>query len=511
MKLFSRIYTTAMLCAATAIILPAQTYTTLFSFGGTNGLSPAALVQSTDGYLYGTTFGGGINGSTGPCASIDGCGTVFKITPNGTLTTLYSFCGFSQCPDGAVPNAPLVQAVNGDFYGTTSGGGSSSYCTSAYYYYAPGCGTVFKMTASGLLTTIYNFCSQVACADGAVPMAGLVRGSDGVLYGTTTSGGANNAGSIFKITLDGNLTTLYSFCSLSGCADGEVPAGLVQATNGDLYGTTSQGGSSTYCASVNPFASTCGTVFRITPSGTFTTLYSFCAQSGCADGFFPNGGLVQATNGRLYGTTAEGGITGTIACFFSGCGTVFKITSSGALTTVYSFTGEDDGEQPESGLIQATDGNLYGTTDQVLFLSPDYFWPTIFKVTPAGSLTTLVAFPAGTVGPSALVQDTNGYFYATTDSGGTAGAGTIYRLSVGLGPFVKLQPASGEESDPVDILGNNLTGATAVSFNGTPASFKVISNALIQANVPSGATTGKVRVRIPGGTLVSDVSFQVRP
>lgn len=309
MRLFNWINRAVWLSVVTAMILPAQTYTRLFTFGGTNGAQPAAaLVQAADGDLYGTTMGGGINGETGPCAQAGGCGTIFKITPNGTLTTLYSFCAFSKCPDGAYPDAALVQAANGDLYGTTLQGGFS-YCPS--FSTSPGCGAVYKMTSSGLLTTIYNFCSQQACADGADPAAALVQGGNGVLYGTTTAGGANNAGTIFKITPKGNLTTLYSFCSLSGCADGDGPSGgLVQAANGDLYGTSTGGGSSSYCASVNPFSPTCGTVFRITPSGAYTTLYSFCTQSGCADGSYPSGGLVQAANGRFYGVTSGGGVYG---------------------------------------------------------------------------------------------------------------------------------------------------------------------------------------------------------
>jgi len=510
MKLCNRICSIAVLCAVTAIILSAQTYTTLFAFGGTNGGSPAAaLVQGADGQMYGTTVQGGINAETSPCGPTAGCGTVFKITPNGTLTTLYSFCAFSLCPDGAAPNGALVQTASGDFYGTTSGGGSSSSCAPFFYYgyYVPGCGTVFKVTPLGLLTTIYNFCSEIACADGAQPIGGLVQGSDGVFYGTTASGGANNTGgTIFKITPDGDLTTLYSFCSLSGCADGQYPSGaLVQAANSALYGTTLNGGSSPYCGSVLPYLSGCGTVFKVTPSGAFTTVYSFCAQSSCADGASPNAGLVQATNSRFYGTTARGGISE--SC--SDCGTVFRVTSSGALTTLYSFTGKDDGGFPNSSLIQASDGNLYGTTQFLL--------PTIFKITPAGSLTTVSGFPTGVEYSSALIQDTNGSLYATTSYGGQVNAtcaflcGTIYSLSVGLGPLVKLQPTSGPVGEAVEILGNNLSGATAVSFNGAPATFKVVSDALIKADVPSAATTGKVQVTTPGGTLVSDVSFRVHP
>jgi uncharacterized repeat protein (TIGR03803 family) len=238
-----------LLYAATAMALPAQTYTTLASFDGTDGTSPSvALVQATNGDLYGTTYGGGTN----PCPS-PGCGTIFKITPNGTLTTVYSFCSLSGCTDGANPGGALVQAANGDFYGTTLSGGASDN------------GTVFKISPSGTLTTVYSFCSQAACTDGATPGAALVQAANGEFYSTTAAGGANGEGTVFKITPGGALATLYSFCSQSGCIDGKEPyAGLVHANNGDFYGTAWMGGANGFC-----------TVFKITPSGTLTTLHSF--------------------------------------------------------------------------------------------------------------------------------------------------------------------------------------------------------------------------------------------
>jgi uncharacterized repeat protein (TIGR03803 family) len=266
----------------------AQTLTTLHSFNGLDGEDPeAALVQGTDGNWYGTTSGAGPGGSNG---------TVFKITPGGTLTELYSFCPNSVCPQGLWPLG-LVQATNGYFYGTTAGNADGDYCS-------PGvgrifCGTVFVITPScpdwacGTLTTLYTFCSQVAvgvgpslvCTDGEIPRAGLVQAADGELYGTTAGGGADNYGTVFKITPSGTLTTLYSFCSQPAndvCTDGAVPeAGLVQAADGNFYGTTEYGG-----------AHSSGTVFRITPSGTLTTLYSFCSQSFCTDGYGPVAGLV---------------------------------------------------------------------------------------------------------------------------------------------------------------------------------------------------------------------------
>jgi uncharacterized repeat protein (TIGR03803 family) len=281
-------------CGTVFKITSSGTLTTLHSFDQADGGGPNALVQATDGNFYGTTNNGGANFF----------GTVFKITPSGTLTTLYSFCQGgvgTNCPDGGFPTfAALVQATDGNFYGTTDVGGAHGLASG---------GTVFKITPSGTLTTLYSFCSLIGCADGSVPYAGLVQATDGNFYGTTEGGGANNAGTVFKITPSGMLTTLYSFCSQSGCTDGANPfrAGLVQATDGNLYGTTFLGGG----------ANNAGSVFKISPSGTLTTLYTFCLQSGCADGANPFG-LVQATDGNFYGTTANGGA--------SGFGTVFKLT-----------------------------------------------------------------------------------------------------------------------------------------------------------------------------------------
>jgi uncharacterized repeat protein (TIGR03803 family) len=310
-----------VLCVATAIALPAQTFTTLVSFDGTDGNNAfAGLVQATNGDLYGTTYYGGANGD----------GTIFKMTTSGTLTTLYSFCSESGCTDGYDAYTGLVQATNGDLYGTTYAGG------------ADGGGTVFKITPGGTLTTLYSFCSQSGCPDGEYPLGALVQAANGDFYGTTYEGGADGYGTVFKITPSGTLTTLYSFCSQGvypDCTDGEYPyAGLVQATNGDFYGTASSGG-----------ANGNGTVFKITPSGTLTTLHTFAGYP--TDGPYTTAGLVQATNGDLYGTAEYGGVNcGDIG----GCGTVFKITPGGTLTTLYSFCSQGgidctDGDTPMGG------------------------------------------------------------------------------------------------------------------------------------------------------------------
>ncbi len=247
-----------------------------------DGAAPyAGLVQGSDGNFYGTTEAGGLG---------LGEGTVFKIAPNGALTTLYQFCSQNDCPDGSAPYAALVQGTDGNFYGTTNAGGSDAS------------GTVFKITPGGTLTTLHNFVGT----DGRGPQSGLVQGTDGNFYGTTTAGGAKGGcaaeilcGTVFKIAPSGTFTSLYSFCPQSGCPDGQAPfAGLTQGSDGNFYGTTESGGQNGK-----------GTTFKITPSGTLTTLYAFCAQSGCTDGSEPYAGLVENVNGSFYGTTYEGGLS----------------------------------------------------------------------------------------------------------------------------------------------------------------------------------------------------------
>jgi|HubBroStandDraft_1064217.scaffolds.fasta_scaffold24231_3 uncharacterized repeat protein (TIGR03803 family) len=454
---------------ALAVSLPAQTFTTLQSFDLTDGAAPeAGLVEGLNGSLYGTTQQGGVNSA----------GTVFEITPAGTLTTLYSFCSVGVCADGDDPVAGLVVAANGDLYGTTPGGGAN------------GAGTVFKITASGTLTTLYSFCSASACTDGRHPITGLVLATNGDLYGTTEEDGAKGGGTVFKITPSGTFTTLYSFCSLSDCADGEEAWGLIQGTNGNFYGTTLGGG-----------ANNVGTVFEITAAGVLTTLHSF----DTTDGADPFAGLVQAANGDFYGTTYIGGA--------SGNGTVFKITPSGTLTTLHTFCSEaecGDGANPYDGLVQGTDGNFYGTT----YAEGANFYGTVFEITPAGALTTLHSFDSadGEETRAGLVEDTNGILYGTTYAGGGDFNGTVFSLSVAsLGPFAETLPTSGKVGATVKILGNNLTGTTKVTFNGKTAVFRVTSSTLITATVPTGATTGFVKVTTPSGTLTSNTKFRVSP
>lgn len=468
------------LCIVTGTIAAGQTLTTLANFDGANGSGPAymSLVQGLDGNYYGTTEAGGSNYS----------GTVFKITPAGTLTTLYSFCLQVKCADGSSPEAGLVLATDGNFYGTTAAGGAHQL------------GTVFKITAAGELTTLYNFCSQANCSDGSNPYAPLIQGIDGNFYGTTYFGLVGN-GTVFRMTPGGELTTLHSFNGIDGASPSSA---LVQASNGNFYGVASAGGQYQF-----------GTAFEMTPTGKFTTLQNF----GDGDGYAV-GGLIEATDGNLYGTTAIGGSIG--------AGTIFKMTLDGTLTTLHSFD-FTDGYLPEAALVEATDGNLYGTTIAGGILtcsgSEGEGCGTIFEITLDGALTSLYEFcshplrkltpdcPDGS-GPNGLLQATSGTFYGATSGGGSSpsckrGCGTVFSLEAGLEPFVKSVPGAGKVGAEVGILGTNLTGASAVTFNGTPAQFSVRSPSLIVTHVPSGATTGKISVTLPDGTFSTIPSFYV--
>lgn len=414
---WKKAFTGLFFFAAITIASPAQTVTTLASFDKTDGRVPgypaAPFVQGTNGNLYGTTAAGGTNDE----------GTVFEISSAGKIVTLYSFCSQPGCSDGTNVNAGLVQATNGNFYGTTAGGGTNNF------------GTVFEIKPAGKLTTLYRFCSS-GCLDGANPSAGLLQASDGNFYGTTFSGGAFGAGTVFRITKSGTLTTLASFDGVNG--QGPDFGSLIQATDGNFYGTTVAGGANASSCGSN---TGCGTVFRMTPGGQLTSLYSFCGQPNCTDGFELFGGLVQGTNGNFYGTTVMGGT--------NGVGTVFEITPAGKLTTLHSFD-STDGSYPEAALLQGTDGNFYGTTSNG---GANGFSGTLFQITPAGNLATLYSFCshakcADGTGPfEGLMQATTGDFYGATFAGGHSsncldGCGTAFRLSMGLGPFIQTRPST---------------------------------------------------------------------
>ncbi len=462
-------------CAAAAA---APTYNDVYTFETTGPYGPYANVtQGLDGNLYGTTAYGGTNAR----------GTVYQLTPGGTLKVIYNFCSLASCADGSAPQAPLVFGADGNLYGTTLFGGTGTASCGS------GCGTVFKLTTKGVLTTLHNFCSVAPCDDGSQPSSGLVQGTDGSFFGVTSAaGGSYLQGTVYRITPKGALTTLYAFCIQSGCADGESPrAGLIQGTNGRFYGTTESGGANGY-----------GEIFEITPAGKLTVLHSFDGTDG--EGSFSS--LLQASNGEFYGTTQTGGST---ECGLNLCGTVYKMNLAGMFNTLVDFTGTN-GSNPEGALVEGGDGYLYGITSG----GGSNGNGTFFKMSLSGKLSTPYNFCAAPCtngwGPNyGLFESTNGLFYGIAASG-EDGYSVVYSIATGLAPFVDTLPTAGAVGATLKILGNNLTGATAVSFNGTnQPDFTVVSSTEITTTVPTGATTGKVEVTTGSGVLSTIASFRI--
>lgn len=493
--------------AALSVAMSAQTFSTLASFDNQDGANPTTpLIQGIDGNFYGASERGG--GAVRGCS--DGtCGALFGVTRTGALAGIGLCEGL--CPLGALPLGSPLLGIDLNFYATTTVMGPPPLSR----------GTIFKLNAKGADPEIYPFCQNGgSCPDGYSPEGALTLGADRNFYGTA-NGGGNGFGTVFKITPNGTLTTLYRFCTLTGCnGDGQFPAtGVIQATNGNLYGTTSTGGIATNCG-----FSTGGTVFGVTPVGNERVLHQFGSSPGCADGVEPEGALVQGLDGNFYGTTFYGGsFTGTI-CQSAGCGTLFKLTPTGILTTLYNFctlANCSDGANPSAALIQATDGNFYGATQNGGLPNCTGGCGTLFRITPNGTLTTLYSFCSqascvdGFSPQAALLQATDGNFYGLTFGGGTSSncfgqpCGTVFRLSMGLGPFVAFVHDSGPVGQTMGILGQGLTGTTNLSFNGIPATFTVVSDTLLDATVPTGATTGYVTVNTPGGTLTSNTLFYV--
>lgn len=394
------------LCLATCFVLagmllpatPGQggvSLTTLHAFKGQpgDGANPhGSVVEGNDGNFYGTTNSGGAGN----------LGTVFRMTPSGKVTVLYSFTGGK---DGMFPSAGLLLADDGNFYGTT---------TQSFDSDAVG-GTVFRITPGGTFSVLYDF---PGVSGGSSPYAALVQGDDGKLYGTTFAGAIGSffgGGTVFQLDLGGGTPTILH--SFSGGADGGNPyyGALAKGTDGNFYGTTYGGG-----LVDSNFPQGTGTVFRITPTGTLTTLHTF---TGGADGYGPEGGLVLGSDGNFYGTTGFGDFFSSTA---SG-GTIFKITPAGKLTTLHSLD-LAEGSLPLASLIQGSDGNLYGTAE-----TGGDSNGTVFSITPGGEFTVLYTFlgPEGRQPQSSLFQGTDGMFYGTTAFGGdsTALAGIVFRFA----------------------------------------------------------------------------------
>ena len=456
----SRFLFTCIVLLAACSAVSAQTYTILYTFGSNAG-DPSnpefrgTIAQSRGGAMV-TTAGDELN---------DGVGKAFRISTAASLHVLHQFSGSS----GGRPTGGLILARDGKFYGTTATGGTL------------GLGTIFTMSADGTVTTLHEFQGG---SEGENPTAAPIQSLKDDLYGTT-AGQYNSTkyGSIYRITKDGNFTLLHAF---SG-SDGAYPQGpLVQGTDYNFYGVTWQGGTHNY-----------GTIFRISPSGVFKVLVNFNKTNGQ----LPDSELIQANDGNFYGVTWGGGT--------ANAGVLYRLRLNGNFAVLHSFTRGSEGGNP-IGLMQASDGNLYGTAMSGGDQQED---GAIFSATLAGVVAPLYQFtPATGAYPyGALHQQTNGILYGDTFSGGELGEGVIYRLDMGLRPFVTYLPVYGRTGAEVQILGQDFTDTSQVFFNGTPAVFKEVYPTFIKATVPDGATTGPITVTTANGILTSDKVFIVRP
>jgi uncharacterized repeat protein (TIGR03803 family) len=322
-----------------------------------------------------------------------------------TLVSLYSFCtamDHSVCLDGEAPWSRLLQ-IGARFYGTSSA------------IDAADAGTVFRVTTKGAFKTLHTFCTEASCSGGAAPGKYLALGSDGEVYGvTTTRGGAGDGGTIFKMSTAGRLTTIYRFCSEARCLDGSSPVAITFDAKGNIFGTATAGGKYRE-----------GTLFEITTKRAYLKLYDFCSYTNCADGLAP-GALLLGSDGNFYGTTAAGGE--------NQAGTVFVVTPVGDLTTLYSFCARKkcaDGEQPNQVLVQGRDGNLYGTTT----LGGGNGAGTIFRLTRSGSLRTLYAFcdqsycDDGGNPTDGLIAAADGSFYGAAAAAGIYYNGVLFNIT----------------------------------------------------------------------------------
>lgn len=435
----------------------AQTYKVLYNFGTHPGdpvIPYGAIAQGRDGSLYSTTRGDG------------GWGTsayVFRITPSGAFAVV-SDLGLSAI----VGPSGLTLGTDGNFWGTQA----SRW-------------TVFKVDPVGHVNTVYAFTGG---SDGALPESPPIQGIDGNWYGTTLNGGNTTCvvgtiagcGTIYELT-SGTLKVLHSF---SGGDGWYTNASLMQASDGNFYGVSEYGG-----------LHNAGTAFQLSP-GRFTVILDF----GLIAGAGPLGPLLQGSDSSLYGTTG---------------GAVFKDTD-GVVDVLHNFVIGGDSGPSANGLIEASDGSFYGMTQEASSADGSNCG-SIFRISPLGAFETIYALPIDEsmgCGPNEfpLIQHTNGLLYGITNNGGSANKGAFFSLDLGLPPFVTFLPAARQIGHTVEILGQGLTGTTAVSFNGTPATtFNVYANTYMTATVPDGATTGFITVTTPGGTLTSNKQFQVKP
>ena len=435
-------------------LLPAQTYTDLFDFDGTNhgccAIYPGTLAQGRDGNLYGTTTQGGANSR----------GAIFKSTLTGTVTVLHSFA----LTDGAAPQGGLSLAGDGNFYGAAPSGGTDS------------AGVIFKITPAGVFSVIYNFTRG---NDGGFPKISPVPGNDGALYGATGVGGSI----FYRITTAGVLTPLATLPF-------ETFGPLTLGADGKFYGVSNVGGTGNV-----------GTAFSVTTTGVIKTIFNFAAATGS----LPYGPLLQAADGNFYGTAYTAGSLGG--------GVVFKLTPAGVYTVLHSFNSTDrsQGINPTTGLVQGSDGFLYGVTSA----GGAHLVGTMFKIKTDGSgYADILDFDGshGAVPYSQPLLHTDGKIYGLTNSGGVHNDGVLYSVAAGLKPFIKPLPLNqAKVGTPVGILGQNLSTATKVLFGTGAGTFTTVGNGFMNVKPAVGATTGVITVVEPGGNLVSPTIFKIVP
>src|SRR5581483_2980097 len=455
-----------------AISASAQTYTKLYTWPedtrNDTGVGLAGiLTQGRDGNIYGTIGDDNSNAA----------GSAFKMTPSGTFTRIYSFCSLAKCADGSGPWGGLSLGKDGNLYGTTEWGGSLSS------------GTVFQLTPNGALTTVWNFDNN---ADGAAPWYPVLQGLDGNFYGVSNTQYGGDYGAFFKLVPTVAPPYKESVPVDFDYTNGNDPNLPVQGTDGNFYGSALSGGSKGL-----------GVVYKTTAAGVVTILHNFTGYP--SDGTDPIGAIVQGNDGAFYGVTWEGGT--------DNLGTIFKITSTGTYTLLHSFTGHpSDGAYPRSGLVLGSDGNLYGTTLNGGTANDG----AMYKVTTTGQVTVLYSLctqsgcPDGFSPTIPLLQHTNGKFYGST-SGNSLGGSYFYSLDVGLAPFVKIVNWAGKVGTTIELLGQGFTGATGVSFGGVPATFKNVADTYMTATVPTGALTGAITVTTFTGSMASNRGFLVLP
>jgi uncharacterized repeat protein (TIGR03803 family) len=397
----------AMMVLALSSLNPvqAQTYTVLYTFtGASDGGNPGSIIADQSGRLYGGTW-------------FDGAfdwGALFRLDPDGRFTVVHNFTG----GDGLYANSQLT-LHGGAIYGTTYEGGTPEGATSGRY----GNGAIFKLESTGKQTELYGFNGGPNSGGPAGP---VTVDDQGNVYGNA-GGGTQNAGIVFKLDTSGSLTVLYAF---SGQADGSGPnSGLLRDAAGNIYGTTAFGGNLIYGMG-------CGVIFKLAPTGEETVLHAFDGSDGCQ----PYSGMTLGKDGSLYGTTTLGG---DLSCGGGrGCGTVYKLDTTGKQTVLHKFTGPPDGEQPYDAVVLDNTGDLYGTTTLGGDKSDcEAGCGTVFKLDKTGNETVLYTFTGGTDGafPNAVLLDSAGNLFGSTGNGGMKSLGCPYNYP-GCGVVFKLTP-----------------------------------------------------------------------